>query len=301
VRADHIILLHNDFPRQFGLAFMAGCFVIVGCLLSLWCTLNIRPDLFGFERFVLGLTFSFGFIMVVLTESALFTEMNVLLPVFIMSNVKRWGWSLFRLWLTVWLGNVTGMMFMGLLMNAGLMVDNKVINRLDHLLEEKLLFSTLGAGGWFQCMCSAVVGNFLIGMAAFLSSSATSFVGSCVGVMIPTIAFVAVGAQHSPANTGYTCLAWINVSHRRDTHFSIADMICWNLIPATIGNIIGGSLLCGGIMFFLHGAPVQEIRAFFQKTLEVDEAEDELLDTEDEMAESVNSMTQGNSEFINDK
>ena len=249
---------------------MAGCFVSVGCLLSLWCTLNIREDLLGFERFMLGLSFSFGFVMVIITNSALFTEMNVLLPLFLLSNMKQWVWQVVRLWLIVWLGNLLGMMFMGLMMNAGLMVDDVVIVRLEHLLEEKLIWKTLGAAGWFQCLASGVVGNFLIGMAAFLSAAAVDFTGSALGVIIPAIAFVAVGAQHSPANTGYTCLAWINVSEREPIHFELGDMIAWNLIPATIGNIIGGTVMVGGIMFYLHGAPIDEIREFFVSTLEVE-------------------------------
>ena len=266
VKADEILVMHNDVLRQVGLAFVAGMFISIGAVLSLWITLGLRPDLLGISRLLLGFGFSVGFILVVITNSALFTEMNVLLPVFLLSRRSLWKWRVLRLWVLVWAGNLLGMMFMGLMLNAGLMVNDNIVHRLDELFEEKLIWKDLGVAGWFQCMASGVVGNFLIGMAAFLSAAAPDFTGSVVGVLLPTIAFVAIGAQHSPANTAYTCLAFINVAGRQPVSAKLWEMIAWNLCPATLGNLIGGAIMVGGLMFYLHGSALIDVTSFFERT-----------------------------------
>ena len=64
--------------QQFVLAFAAGSFVTFGALLSVLLTVGVEP--IGLSRLLLGLGFSAGFVMIILSGSALFTEINVLLP-----------------------------------------------------------------------------------------------------------------------------------------------------------------------------------------------------------------------------
>ena len=64
-------------------------------------------------------------------------------------------------------------------------------------------FQHLGMEGWFAVLLSGILGNWLVGMAAFLATAARTVSGMILGVLFPIIAFVAIGAQHSPANMGY--------------------------------------------------------------------------------------------------
>ena len=99
-------------------------------------------------------------------------------------------------------------------------------------------FRELGTEGWFAVLLSAILGNWLVGMAAFLATAARTVSGKILGVLFPIIAFVAIGLQHSPANMGYFSLGLINGG----SGIGWGEALFWNILPASLGNIIGGSV-----------------------------------------------------------
>tara|TARA_R110002050_G_scaffold166348_4_gene296847 strand:+ start:3496 stop:3714 length:219 start_codon:yes stop_codon:yes gene_type:complete len=68
--------------------------------------------------------------------------MNVILPVLILSRIRKYIWHVWRLWLTVYIGNVLGAMFLGGMLNAAKIVD-PVADNLKHLLHEKMVSDSL--------------------------------------------------------------------------------------------------------------------------------------------------------------
>ena len=82
--------------------------------------------------------------------------------------------------------------------------------RLYDLLDEKMELRALGTEGWFAVLLSGILGNWLVGMAAFLATAARTVTGKILGVLFPIVAFVAIGLQHSPANMGYFSVGLIN-------------------------------------------------------------------------------------------
>lgn len=116
----------------------------------------------------------------------------------------------------------------------------------------------MGAEGWFRAVASGVLGNWLVGMAAFLAMAARTLTGKILGIVFPVVAFVALGVQHAPANMGYFAAAAFNDAVEID----VVDAILWNLAPAMLGNIIGAAVLVSVLFWYSYGAGPGGARAF---------------------------------------
>ena len=114
-------------------------------------------------------------------------------------------------------------------------------------------FQDLGVEGWFAVLLSGILGNWLVGMAAFLATAARTVSGKILGVLFPIIAFVAIGVQHSPANMGYFSVGLINGG----SGIGWGEAILWNIVPASIGNIVGGAVLVASLFWYTYGRHAQ--------------------------------------------
>lgn len=134
------------------------------------------------------------------------------------------------------------------------------------LLARKLYPVEFGAGGWFRILLSGIIANWLVGMAAVLGASGRTLSGKIVGIVLPILMFVALGVQHSPANMGYFSLALLHgggifddlqiaLSGRQGAlAFSsgFGEAVWFNVIPAAIGNVIGGALLVAALLSYVY-------------------------------------------------
>ena len=119
----------------------------------------------------------------------------------------------------------------------------------EHLAEitsDKLRFRDDGARGWFQVVASGVLGNWLVGMAAFLATAARTVSSKIIGIVFPIVTFVALGLQHTPANFGYFSIGLFS----GDIDGTFVDVMAWNLAPAALGNVIGGAVLVGLLFWY---------------------------------------------------
>lgn len=232
--------------RQAVLAFAAGSFIGFGAMLSIVLTIGVEPP--GIALLLLGLGFAAGFALVILSGSALFTEVNVLLPELFLSRRGVHG-RLVRFWLIVYVGNAAGALFVGAMLNAADVIGPLQAARLEEVIAEKMRFEAMGPAGWFGVIVSGVLANWLVGMAAFLATAARTVSGKILGILLPILAFVALGVQHVPANMGYFAAGLI--------HGGVGttwwDAFAWNLAPATIGNLIGGGVLVALLFWYTFG------------------------------------------------
>ncbi len=233
--------------RQAVLAFAAGSFIAFGAVLSVALTTDVEP--IGISRLLLGLGFAAGFVMVILSGSALFTEINVLLPELFLSRPRDLCRRCWRFWLITYLGNAPGALFVGLLITQAHLLGERQELRLFEILAEKMEFRDLGLEGWFAVLLSGILGSWLVGMAAFLATAARTVSGKILGVLFPIIAFVAIGVQHSPANMGYFSMGLI----RGGSGIGWGEAILWNIVPASLGNIIGGAVLVALLFWYTYG------------------------------------------------
>lgn len=220
------------------LAMMGGAFVTVGALFSVLLASGITTP--GTERLVEGLGFSAGFFFVILSGAVLFTEANVVLPATILRchGSSRVG-AVARFWALAWLGNLAGAFVVGWAVHLAQHYSPSVNGLLDEVVARKLSYRTIGgAGAWWQVVLSGILANWLVGMAAFFAVMGRSIIGKYVPVFLAVTLFVAANFQHSPANMGFFSLV---MPTGRGPGWGAA--LGWNIIPAGIGNMVGGAFL----------------------------------------------------------
>lgn len=89
--------------------------------------------------------------------------------------------------------------------------------------------------------------NWLVALAMWLAYASKEISGKIIGIWIPVMAFVTIGFEHSIANMFFIPAAIFN-----GAEISWSEFIFNNLIPATLGNIVGGSILVGGIYWYIY-------------------------------------------------
>ena len=239
--------LSADAPKQLVLGFMAGAFITFGAMLSVALTTDVEPV--GLSRLLLGVGFAAGFVLVILSGSALFTEINVILPEVFLSRPRDLCRRCWSFWLIVYIGNVAGALVTASMMNGAHLLGRLQEERLFELLGEKMQFKELGIEGWFVVLVSAILGNWLVGMAAFLATAARTVSGKILGVLFPILIFVAIGVQHAPANIAYFSIGLI----RGGSGIGWGEAIWWNIVPASLGNMIGGATCVALLFWYTYG------------------------------------------------
>lgn len=220
------------------LSMLAGGFITAGALLSSLLVADI--DSTGLRRLLEGFGFSVGFFMVVLSGALLFTEVNVELPATALGgrayDIRH---LVLRLWLLAALGNLAGAFLIGQLINLAHDFGTADLATLVEIAETKARFRDEGgAAGWFRAVASGVLGNWLVGMAAFLSTMGRTIIGRYVPVFLVVVAFVASGFLHSPAN-----MAFYSLVGPTGEGPGWATGLWWAILPAAVGNIVGGAVL----------------------------------------------------------
>ena len=241
--------------RQLILAFAAGSFITFGAVLSVALTVDV--DSVGISRLLLGLGFSAGFILVILSGSALFTEINVLLPEMFLSRPRDLCRRCWPFWFIAIAGNLMGALFVGSMISGAHVLGPLQEERLFELLEEKMQFQELGTEGWFVVLVSGILGNWLVGMAAFLATAARTVTGKILGLVFPIVTFVAIGVQHAPANMGYFATGLIGGG----SGIGWGEAIWWNLVPASLGNIAGGAIFVALLFWYTYGRDAEKRQA----------------------------------------
>lgn len=245
--------------RLFVLAVLAGAFISFGAVFSTVVTAGggMAP---GVSRLLGGLVFSLGLILVVVGGAELFTGNTLVVMAFASRRVRLT--QLLRNWAIVYLGNIVGAMTIATLVvwsgrfDAG---DGSIGVRALDIAQTK---STLDVP---QAFVSGILANALVCLAVWMSFSARTVVDKVVAVVPPVAAFVAAGFEHSIANlyfvpAGLLQRAWADTSFWDTSGKTAADYhrMSWggflghNLVPVTLGNIVGGAVLVGLTYWFVY-------------------------------------------------
>ncbi|NSW84697.1 MAG: formate/nitrite transporter family protein [Syntrophobacteraceae bacterium] len=263
--------------RMFALAILAGAFIAMGAnyATTVWSGLGkivvssgsetvFTTGLpYGIIRLLGGIVFATGLIMVVIGGSELFTG-NCLIPMAWASKKVTTG-SMLRNWVIVYIGNFVGSVLTAYLVFLGgqhTFGGGAVgVTALNIGIAKNSL-------GFLQCTVLAIFCNALVCMAVWMCFSARSNVDKVFVIIPPISAFVACGFEHCVANM-YFIPSALFIKDLDPTFFAkvvggLKDggaALTWgtflfnNLLPATIGNIIGGALMVGGMYWFIYLRP----------------------------------------------
>lgn len=261
VKAESLGVAKATMPagKTFVLAVLAGAFIALGAVFFTSVTAG-SPLSYGITRLVGGVCFSLGLVLVIVGGAELFTGNNLIIMAW--ANQKISVRQLLRNWSLVYAGNAAGALFIVLLMLVSrqyLSDDGRVGLHMLQIAKLKCEMNFTGA------LASGILCNMLVCLAVWLCFSSSSVSGKILSVVFPITAFVACGFEHSVANLYFVpkaifLLQWkdpameIILQHSGKSFESLnwTSFILNNLLPVTLGNIIGGAVLVGMVYWFVY-------------------------------------------------
>jgi len=256
-RAEYVGVRKAEAPALtlFALSIMAGAFIALGAVFATTIWAGTATDWpYGVSRLLGGLVFCLGLILVVVGGAELFTGNNLIVMAWASGKVSTR--ALLRNWGIVYVGNFIGsfgtavLVFLGRQYTAG-----------GGAVGEMALKIAVGKVnlGFTQALALGVLCNLLVCLAVWLTFSARSVVDKISAIIFPIAAFVAAGFEHSVANMYFVPFGLIIKAFDPGFVTTAAEhgielsKLTWsaflvrNLIPVTIGNIIGGALLVAAV------------------------------------------------------
>ncbi len=247
-----------DALSMFALAILAGAFIGCGAIFCTTVLAGTSTLPYGVQRLLGGLVFTLGLILVVVGGSELFTGNNLILMAF--ANKKVTLVQLLRNWGIVYAGN-----FVGSVITAVIMFLSKQYTfggGAVGITAVNIANSKCGLE-FVQAIALGIMCNALVCMAVWLCFSARSTTDKILAIIPPIAAFVAAGFEHSVANMYFIPIG-LFISSDANWLASLGDKapkfanLTWgnffiaNLLPVTIGNIIGGAFMVGLVYWFIY-------------------------------------------------
>lgn len=245
------------------LAITAGIFIGLGFVFYLTVTTGNNGLSWGFNRLLGGLAFSLGLILVVICGGELFT--STVLSSIARANKQITSGKMVSTWLKVYLGNFIGAMLLLLLVSTAQLyqLDSgqwglNALNTAQHKIHYQPL----------QAFALGALCNLLVCLAIWMTFSSNNTLTKVTILILPVAMFVSTGFEHSVANMFMVPLGiiiqstapdsfWLTlgVSPEQYADLNIYNFIFANLIPVTLGNIVGGGILVGLSYWVIFRSP----------------------------------------------
>ncbi|MGV7975631.1 MAG: formate/nitrite transporter family protein [Anaerolineaceae bacterium] len=243
-----------DFWTMFVLALFGGAYIAIGAVLATTVGTNGAEFPYGLNALLKGLIFTVGLILVIVAGAELFTGNNLMLIAVL--NKKITLGKMLRNWGVVYIGNLIGSVIVALIMVmskqytfAGGAIGKTALT-VANFKSGLEFWSALGLG----IMC-----NILVCLAVWMTFSARTTAGKILAIIPPISAFVAAGFEHSVANMYFIPVGLFIKAFNPEfaaqagefANLTWANFFVKNLLPVTIGNIIGGAIFIGAAYWFI--------------------------------------------------
>lgn len=249
-----------DATRTFVLAVLAGAFISLGAAFSTTVATGTGDAPYGWSRLLVGLSFSIGLVLVVVGGAELFTGNNLIVMAWASGKVTTV--RLLRNWAIVYAGNFVGAVATSIAIYAtgqyGFAGGSVGATALG-------IANTKSNLPFGQAVALGVMCNALVCLSVWLSYSARSTTDKILSVFAPITAFVALGFEHSIANMYFIPLGlfikvgaadsfWQGIGKTPSSYpdLTVRNFLAGNLLPVTMGNVIGGALLVGLVYWFVY-------------------------------------------------
>ncbi len=231
------------------LGILAGAYIGFGGLLSTTVTFDMAKSFgIGFTKFLGGSVFSVGLMLVVIAGAELFTGNNLMVTSTLAREIG-FGTMVNR-WVVVYITNFIGSIILALLFFfSGLW---KTGGGALGAAAVKIAYNKVGLG-FGEAMVRAIGCNWLVCLAVWMALASRQTVGKIFAIFFPIMAFVAIGFEHCVANmyfipAGIFLHTWAGIPGPEGVNPNIlgwGSFFVRNLIPVTIGNLIGGGVFVG--------------------------------------------------------
>ncbi len=227
--------INNKPLKTFILAILAGIFISLASVLSVVVSKSIEN--YSTAKILSALVFPIGLILVILMKTELFTGNSLLIIPVLNKDIKLK--QLLKNWLIVYLGNLFGSLLITLLI-INTPLKEIIATSFIKITNTKISLNI------YSAIILGILCNFLVCLAVYLSSIANNINEKIIVIFLPIFTFVALSFEHSVANMSYLSFGYL-----LDNTINISSILLKNLLPVTIGNIIGGSLL-GTLIYYLR-------------------------------------------------
>jgi formate/nitrite transporter len=239
------------------LGIFAGVYIGFGAQLAIMITHDMAGFLgVGMAKLIGGAVFSVGLMLVVIAGAELFTGNNLIFLSVLDRQVSVGKWL--RNWMIVFIANLAGSLLLVLLMYwSGLWKANG-----DLVGAKALSIANAKVNLTFlQAFARGILCNWLVCLAVWMAVSAGTVIGKVWAIFFPIMAFVASGFEHSVANMffipmglvlkGQTAIVTAAGLTDKLAHLTVGGMVM-NLIPVTLGNIIGGAFFVATLYWVVY-------------------------------------------------
>lgn len=281
----------GDLPtvQLFLRGIMGGVYIAVGAAFATVAMTGVAPLLgAGMAKLICGAVFPVGLIAIVLTGMELFTGDAMLLPMAVWAGKSTYG-KLIKNWVYVYLGNLIGSIAFAAVMviapftqgnftapepNAfGLMALTITIGKI-------LTYKAAGTTGMISLFFSGIGCNFIVCLAVLMAMTGQDVVSKMAAIWFPIMSFVVIGFEHCVANMYFLPVgkflvdafpglitklgpdgkAW-NALLQANNGLSWSDVFVWNILPVTLGNIVGAIIVIGATYHYCYKVDACEVPA----------------------------------------
>lgn len=241
------------------LAILAGAFISLGAIFATTISAGTAEVPFGFVKGAMGVAFSLGLILVIVGGAELFTGNNLIIMAY--TSHKITFLQLIRNWGIVYLGNFIGSLGTALLM---FLTGQYTLGKGAVGLAALNIANGKCALDFVQAIALGIMCNALVCMAVWLCYSARTTTDRILSIIFPITAFVAAGFEHSVANMYFIPMGLLIKNWGSSAFFesigkiaadysnlTVSNFLLGNLLPVTIGNIIGGAIMVGLMYWFI--------------------------------------------------
>jgi nitrite transporter NirC len=215
-------------------SMMAGAYVGFGIILIFVLGSAADPQS---KKLIMGTSFGIALTLVVFAGAELFTGHNMYMPLALFKK-KITSNDLILVWVTVWVGNLVGSAFVGILFVLG--GASGIIDVIDsfvnHVAIDKMNASVV------QLLARAMLCNWLVCLALWMAARTNNDTAKCIVIFWCLFGFIASGFEHSVANMTLFSIALLGEHPEAVSLYGAG----YNLFWVTIGNILSGSLFMAG-------------------------------------------------------
>lgn len=245
------------------LAVLGGAFIALGAMFATTVLAGANGTVpYGISRLLAGNAFCLGLILVIVGGAELFTGNTLMVMAWVAGKVKLR--EMLRAWAIIYVGNFIGAFGTALLV----FLSGQPFNANGAVAAVAIKLAVDKASLPFDhAFFLGILCNVLVCLAVWLSFGARTTSDKVLAVLFPVSAFVVAGFEHSVANMyliplGLFLKAWAPASLWTQIGSPTAEFsaLTWSaffasLIPVTLGNIVGGGVLVGGVYWFVYLRP----------------------------------------------
>lgn len=227
----------NKWYKTMILAILAGMFIALAGAGSTIVSYKVANA--SLAKLLSGIIFPIGLILVVLLQTELFTG-NSLLLISVLKKEARLR-DLLKNWTLVFIGNLLGSLLVSVLICYSGLLSNQDLNMAIYkTLINKTSYSFINA------FVLGILCNFLVCIAVFLASNGKTPLEKIAVIFFPICLFIILGFEHSIANMYFLSLGYFSSLNESIT---IGKILLSNMLPVTLGNIVGGTAFASTVYF----------------------------------------------------